>query len=269
MAEESKIQWTDATFNPWRGCVRVSPGCERCYAEQAAKRNPKVLGTWGRDGARGLASEAYWRQPVKWNTQAAIDGRSLRVFCASLADVFEDRRDLDEHRARLFRLIEDTPCLDWQLLTKRPENVLRMVPDHWLAVRFPPNAWLGTTVEDRRRYVARVPHLVRIPAAVRFLSAEPLLEDLGDLDLPGPGAAEELGGRIHWIIVGGESGGDPRPFDFAWARSIRDQARAAGAALFVKQAGSASETNAKGDHKGGDLASLPEDLRIRQFPRER
>src|SRR5262245_49606753 len=119
--ENSKIQWTDHTFNVWRGCEKVSPGCAHCYAETMSRRNPAVLGEWGKHGTRVIASEAMWREPLKWDRQARAAGVRKRVFCASLADVFEDRPELVAPRERLFRLIEDTPNLDWQLLTKRPE----------------------------------------------------------------------------------------------------------------------------------------------------
>ena len=141
MAENSAIGWTHHTFNPWRGCQKVAPGCTNCYAEALAKRNPSVLGTWGADGTRVVAAEAYWREPLKWQRQAAAAGERRRVFCASLADVFEDwngpitnvrgekllcnQADL---RRRLFALIDETPDLDWLLLTKRPEHILRMTP---------------------------------------------------------------------------------------------------------------------------------------------
>ncbi len=127
MGEGSKIQWTHHTFNPWRGCTHVSPGCEHCYAEALSKRNPAQLGTWGAGGTRVVASEAYWKQPERWNRAAEAAGERHRVFCASLADVFEDRPELVEPRERLWRLIVATPHLDWLLLTKRPENIARLL----------------------------------------------------------------------------------------------------------------------------------------------
>lgn len=184
-------------FNPWRGCTKVSRGCANCYAEAGSKRNPAVLGVWGDAGTRVIASESYWRLPLKWDRQAAKAGERRRVFCASLADVFEDRPELVSPRQRLFRLIGDTPYLDWLLLTKRPENVLRMTHDEWCppvpghvsqnagdghSWKWPSNVWLGVSVEDQQRADERIPILLQTPAAVRFLSCEPLL---GPLDLIG------------------------------------------------------------------------------------
>jgi protein gp37 len=260
MAENTAIEWCHATFNPWR-CTKVSPGCAHCYAETLSKRNPATLGIWGDGGTRVVAAESYWRQPLKWDRQAALAYQSWqyaiqtarseydwvdayvrpRVFCASLADVFEDRPELVAPRERLFKLITDTPNLDWLLLTKRPENVLRLthaawckpVPGHvsqnegdgrhW---HWPRNVWLGVSVEDQQRK-ARVDVLRQIPATVRFLSVEPLLEDIGAIDLSG----------IHWMIVGGESGPGARPMHPMWVRSLRDQCQAAGVPFFFKQWG--------------------------------
>src|SRR5689334_23137746 len=138
MSENSKIEWTHHTFNPWRGCARVSPGCEHCYAETWAKRNPAQFGTWGATGTRVVASDAMWREPLKWDRKAAAAGERHRVFCASLADVGEDRLDLMVPRRRLCELIVDTPNLDWLLLTKRPENLARLFPQQILE-----RCWVG------------------------------------------------------------------------------------------------------------------------------
>lgn len=260
MGENSKIEWTHHTFNSWRGCVKVSPGCQHCYAESLSKRYGHDI--WGVDKPRIIASESYWKEPLKWNRDAEQAGERRRVFCASLADVFEDRADLIEPRARLWNLIAATPALDWLLLTKRPENMLRMVP--WMASAGTPwaNVWLGTTCEDQQRADQRIPHLLRVPAAVRFLSCEPLL---GEVDLSfwfwatGPSSAGpwrypsgriEYTGRgggmamsskpaeeIHWVIAGGESGKGARPMHPDWARALRDQCVEAGVAFHFKQWG--------------------------------
>lgn len=180
MAENSGIQWTDHTFNPWWGCTKVSPGCANCYAETLAVTRRK-LPVWGpapRFG-RKLMSDGHWKGPEKWNRVAAAAGERHRVFCASMADVFDEHPDVDEPRARLFDLIERTPHLDWQLLTKRPHRVLELVPRDWHD-GFPSNVWLGTSVEDQRRADERIRILRDLPAAVRFLSCEPLL---GPVDL--------------------------------------------------------------------------------------
>jgi protein gp37 len=190
-----------------------------------------------------------------WDTAARREGKRKRVFCASMSDVFEDHPQLSASRGRLFDLIEATEWLDWLILTKRPENISVFVPPAWL--QHPrQNVWFGTSVEDQRRARERIPLLVSVPAAVRFLSCEPLLEPLVELKLDG----------IHWIIVGGESGPGARRMDLAWSRLIRDQAEAAGASFFFKQAGSvlAAELGISG--KGHDLPRLPIDLRIRDFP---
>ena len=278
--EDSKIQWCSHTFNPWRGCTKVSPGCAHCYAEQQSKRNPKVLGIWGDQGTRVIASESYWRQPVKWNRDAEQAGERRRVFCLSLGDIFEDRPELAGARRRLGPLIENTPHLDWLLLTKRPENWKQCCADMWWrpdpSYPLPANVWLGVSVEDQQRADERIPHLLQIPARVRFLSCEPLL---GPLELTDSAICGRLGGYLpflDWVIVGGESGHQARPFLLDWARSLRDQCQAANVTFFLKQIGSAPRyltgTGVAGvivpeDKKGGDPEEWPADLRIRDFPR--
>jgi protein gp37 len=274
MGADSKIEWTHATFNPWWGCQRVSPGCEHCYAETFAKRVGQKV--WGPKADRRFFGDAHWNEPLKWNRDAERAGERRRVFCASMADVFEDRRDLDEQRARLWRLIEATPSLDWLLLTKRPQNMARLAPAAW-ADGWPANVWAGTTVEDQRRAEERLPHLLGVPARIRFLSVEP---QLGPVDLMKV-RDDELGAAwnvltcgIGWVIVGGESGPGARPFDLAWARELVGQCRAASVPCFVKQIGATSiDTDNNGftplrirNSKGGDPAEWPADLRVREFP---
>lgn len=184
MAENSKIEWTDHTFNPWIGCTKVSAACDHCYAEVSTPtRTLRASGaeTWGPHAPRKRTSAANWKKPLAWNRQALADGRSYRVFCASLADVFDNHRSiLPEWRDDLWRLIHATPYLDWLLLTKRPQNVPRIVPG-WMEPRsWPSNVWLGTTVENQTEADRRIPYLLAVPAAVRFLSVEPLL---GPVDL--------------------------------------------------------------------------------------
>lgn len=239
---DSKIEWTHHTFNPWWGCQRVSPGCEHCYAETFANR----LGfkVWGpaKTTARRMASATYWQGPIAWNKAARDSGERQRVFCASMADVFEDHPDVVESRARLFALIDATPYLDWLLLTKRPENVNAMLGGWKLSA----NVWMGTSVEDQRRANERIPALLDIPARVRFLSCEPLL---GPVDIgaayPAMGPMTHFGftdgfgyeALLHWVIAGGESGPKARPMNPAWARSLRDQCVDAGVAFHFKQWG--------------------------------
>jgi protein gp37 len=175
MGEMTKISWTHSTFQPWIGCDKVSPACKHCYAELVAKRMGHDA--WGAKAPRIWMAEDYWRQPAKWNAKAAEAGQRRRVFCASLADVFENREDVVPHRQRLFSVIDETPWLDWLLLTKRPQNIVRMIPSEWNDCHQPRrNVWYGTTVENQEEADRRIPELVKVPAAVRFLSCEPLLE---------------------------------------------------------------------------------------------
>jgi protein gp37 len=226
MGDKTGIQWADHTFNPWVGCTKISAACDHCYAEGWARRSgsPEL---W--QGERRRTSAANWGTPMKWDRAAAAQSRRARVFCASLADFFDNQvptrwRDDTWHR------IDQTPNLDWLLLTKRPENILKMLPTP--AIGAPQwaegwhNVWIGTTVENRAT-LRRLDILRRIPAAVHFLSIEPLLEDLGEVDLDG----------ISWVICGGESGPGARPMHPAWARSLRDQCKAAGVTFFFKQWG--------------------------------
>jgi protein gp37 len=267
MATETLIQWTDHTFNPWRGCTKVSPGCTNCYAEKTSKRNPSVLGVWGPHGTRPAAAESYWREPLAWDRQAEQEGRRHRVFCASLADVFEDRQELVKPRQRLFDLIGRTPNLDWQLLTKRPGNLPDMVPDSWIVDGCPDNVWMMTSVEDQDYANCRIPELLRIPARVRGLSVEPLL---GRVDLI-PWLDT---GCIHWLIIGGESGPRARPCRLEWIETLVDQCARAAVPCFVKQIGALPLGRRNGQlyvlhpkhSKGGEPEEWPESLRVREFP---
>jgi protein gp37 len=323
MGEVTRIGWTDHTFNPWRGCARVSPGCYKCYAEALSRRNPATLGVWGVRGTRVVAAESMWREPLKWDRQAKAAGVRRRVFCASLADVFEDWQGpmidaegrvlhynsaatwwtsgANPHgpitmgfvRERLFGLIERTPNLDWLLLTKRPGLwrscwPLDPVPGHvrqnegdgkdWRKI---PNLWLGVSAEDQARADERIPILLGIPAAVRWVSAEPLLGPialdcliydrcphcLDAVQCPETGAYDcrqcdstGLGDEpaIDWVVAGGESGPNRRPMDVAWIASIVDQCKAAGVACYVKQASA---------FKDGSQGDIPDELwRIKEFP---
>lgn len=299
MGETTKIAWTDHTFNPWWGCQRVSPGCEHCYAETFAKR--VGLKVWGPQSERRFFGDKHWAEPRKWNRKAAAEGRRARVFCASMADVFEERVDLVEPRARLWRLVVDTPHLDWLLLTKRPENAHRLWDQARLlsdGATWQENVWLGATCEDQRRADERLPHLLKVPAVVRFVSYEPALGPVDGLrGFCGVTPAEDTPAvrGLQWIIVGGESGPSARPFDAAWARETVAQCKSAGVACFVKQMGSRpydSNVNASDwpdgtrfgelpagvaatvagagirlqHSKGEDPAEWPEDLRVQEWP---
>ncbi len=224
MGKNSKIEWTHHTFNPWWGCVKVSPACKNCYAETWARRVGEQL--WGGKSERRFFSDRHWLEPTKWNREARENRERRRVFCASMADVFEARAELNPWRERLWGLINATECLDWLLLTKRPQNFSRYLPDSGRMN----NVWLGTTVENQRWADERIPKLVDAESSVHFLSCEPLL---GPLDLsPWLGA-----GGIDWVIAGGESGGKARPTDPRWVQSLRDQCLASGVAFHFKQWG--------------------------------
>jgi protein gp37 len=235
MAENSKIEWCDHTFNPWVGCTKVSPACDNCYAEGWAKRTGQAQ-LWR--GDRRRTSAANWQQPLKWNRQAGREGRRFRVFCASLADVF-DNQVPEAWRDDLWRLIAATPHLDWLLLTKRPQNIRKFIDGPAL-----PNMWLGTTVENQEEADRRIPHLLATLAAVHFLSCEPLL---GPVDLRPwldrdflTGCADDDAAPVRtvgWVIAGGESGPGARPMHPDWARSLRDQCAAAGVPFHFKQCG--------------------------------
>lgn len=293
MSEHTKIQWTDHTFNPWMGCTKVSAGCANCYAEELMDhRHGKAR--WGNHPR--VRTKSPWRDVVRWDRAAAIDGVRRRVFCASLADVFEDAPGLDEIRADLWPLIERCQSLDWQLLTKRPENITRMVPRSWITAPLP-NVWLGTSIEDQESANRRINWLLQAPAAVRFLSCEPLIGavNLRRVDHEGNAFIDSLGGRasvpgaviavprINWVIIGGESGPGARPCCVPWIRSIVEQCQASSVPVFVKQMGSRAgwRTSSMAPHpgnwvgwklddrKGGDPAEWSEDLRVRQFPEVR
>jgi len=220
MSEVTHIAWTDHTFNPWWGCVKVSPGCANCYAEALADRMGKY-GLWGKEGGpRRHLSAKYWNEPRKWNAKAT---RRERVFCGSMCDVFEKHSGVALLREAMWHLIEETPNLDWQLLTKRPENIRQNLPWRWGAGW--PNVWIGTTVESMAQS-SRVVTLREIPAVVRFISYEPALGPLDEIRLDG----------IDWVIYAGESGPHHRKDDINWARRMRTHCKAHGVSFFYKQA---------------------------------
>lgn len=223
--ENSKIEWTHHTFNPWIGCTKVSPGCLNCYAETLMDtRYGRVK--WGKGQPRSRTAADNWRKPKQWNKAAQDAAERPRVFCASLADWLDDEVPI-EWLVDLLNLIDLTPNLDWLLLTKRPENWQRRITDalakapegslriayEWAGCNNPPkNVWIGTSTEDQTRLDERMPLLMGIPARIRFVSAEPLV------------------GRIHmgelrpdWLIVGGESGPGARPMEREWVEILCDQ----------------------------------------------
>ena len=241
MAEHTKIEWADDTFNPWTGCTKVSPACDHCYAEGWAKRTGQPQ-LW--TGDRRRTSAAYWRRPLKWNREAAASGKPRRVFCASLADVFDNQVPV-EWRWDLWSLVRATPHLTWMLLTKRPQNIAKMLPFGWRLPGERPspftsvwsNVWLGTTAENQIEWDRRLEHLARVPAVVHFASVEPMLGfiDCGNAFDPPPEGSPYH--PINWVICGGESGPGARPMHPDWARSLRDQCAAAGVPFHFKQRG--------------------------------
>ncbi len=230
MAKNSNIEWTDHTFNPWWGCQKVSPACANCYAETWARRVGADV--WGAKSKRRFFGPNHWQEPLHWNTDAQREGQRKRVFCASMADVFEGRAELDAPRRRLWEVIRVTPWLDWLLLTKRPENIGRMAP--WTAT-WPANVWIGTSVENQEWAKKRLPLLLQHPAKRRFLSCEPLLGplDLSSWTVKRPSELHP----IDWIIAGGESGPNARPMLPGWARTLRDQCQQSGIPFHFKQWG--------------------------------
>lgn len=266
MGEITKISWCHHTFNIVWGCTKVSEACAHCYAERDSKRYGFDI--WGQNASRRVLSDGYWREPMKWNRAAKEAGERRRVFCSSMADVFEDHPTVAEQRLRLWPLIAETPWLDWLLLTKRPENMRKFTPDAWgggrrareenPSGRWPSNVWAGCTVELQKRAEERVPWILEVPAEVRFLSCEPLLGPI-DLENVEPyylqrdkrehdpivridclrghvkGPDDVLDERISWVIAGAESGHGRRPMDIEWVRALRDQCAAAGTAFFFKQ----------------------------------
>lgn len=222
MGDNTEIAWTDSTFNPWWGCTKVSPGCDHCYAEALDKRTGGEH--WGSNTRPRTMSEANWNKPLKWQKQAEKDGIKRKVFCGSMCD-WTDNNSPKGQLARLWELIRKTSMLEWQLLTKRAPNIAKCLPEDW--GNGYPNVWLGVTVENQKHGLPRIDILRQIPAAVRFLSIEPLIEDLGEINLNG----------IDWVIVGGESGCSARPMNKTWVVNIVFQCDKSCTPIFFKQWG--------------------------------
>ena len=258
MAENSNIEWTDHTFNPWIGCQKVGPGCDNCYAETWDARGlQQSESRWGPHATRTRTSAANWRKPLAWDRAAAAEGVRKRVFCASLADVFDNHPSIQpEWRADLWALIASTPNLDWMLLTKRPSNIANMLPVPFDFDKQYPNVWIGCTVVNQAEADRDIPKLLAVDAAVRFLSMEPLQgpvnllitdsrgHDISALrgigcDPTDPDGPDEYyrTGKLDLVIVGGESGPKARPMHPDWVRGLRDQCNAANVAFHFKQWG--------------------------------
>lgn len=312
MGEITKISWCDSTFNPWIGCTKVSPGCANCYAEHYGQQ----FGVeWGEGKPRRRTSESIWRRPLAWNKRAA--GRLFRdmVFCGSLCDWLDPEVPI-QWLADLLDLIRQTRNLDWLLLTKRPENWKQRIDAaqmafasegrfaasdtlvRWLNGTPPTNVWVGATAEDQDRLDERATGLLAIPAAKRFLSCEPMLEELdlspafghnsgcgGERAVEGCEICGHLANKVDWVIFGGESGRNARRCDVNWIRSGVRQCREAGVAPFVKQLGAmpirgydlsrpgkGPFAGAIGDawtlrsKNGSDMDEWPRYLKVREFP---
>jgi protein gp37 len=243
MGENSKIEWCDHTMNFWVGCTKVSAACDHCYAESWAKRSghPEL---W--DGERRRTSPSLWRQPLRWNLdRLGIGNPRARVFTNSLADFF-DNQVPSEWRGDAWDIIGKTPNLDWLILTKRPQNIAKMLPAGWNDGLWP-NVWLGMTCENQEEYDRRANYLYSVIAPVRFISYEPALGPLVlDEDAP-----------LDWVIAGGESGPNARPIEVEWFFNLRDQCARQGIYFFMKQMGG----------KRKPFEPIPDDLLIREFPR--
>ena len=242
MSEKTIIAWTDHTFNAWMGCAKVSEGCRNCYAATLTK-NKMGLDLWGNKAPRQI-TKSPWDNCRSWNNAANKDGVVRRVFCGSLMDWAEDRPDLIAPRRRMWNLIRESRNLVFQMLTKRPENIAKFLPDDWGATGYD-NVWLGTTIEDNR-VAHRAAPLVANPAPVHFVSYEPAIGPLDQLDLT----------HIEWVIYGGESGPGYRNEDKQWARDMRDRCKERGVAFFHKQ--SAGYRTELGIELDGEI--------IRQYP---
>jgi len=262
MGDKSAIEWTDATWNPWQGCHKVSPGCKFCYMYREKKQ-------YGQDPAVVIRSKPHtFNLPLRLKAPA-------RVFTCSWSDFFIE--EADGWRLDAWDIIERTPHLTYQILTKRPERFRAGLPFWWWLQQKPPmpNVHLGVSVEDQATADERIPLLLQTPTAVRWISYEPAL---GPVDLrPFLWKIDDLAGdvRVDWVVIGGESGPGARPFDLAWARSAIAQCRAAGVPVFVKQLGAQpfyripEGTAGLGlrDRKGGSMEEWPDDLRVREFPK--
>ena len=284
MGDITGIAWTDHTFSPWEGCAKVSPGCAHCYADSLNTRWGKDNWGFAPDGARKPLlerSEAYWQKPLLWNKQAAKADVRRRVF-PSMCDPFDEAAPL-ETVLRFWALIDETPWLDWLLLTKRPQNIQPMMDaisndnfsdDVW-SFRHMPNVWLGTSAEDQQRLDERAAILLSFDARVRFLSLEPLLAPVDVTRYLQPQFAaddprhEPWRNGVEWLIIGGESGHGARRMAAEWVTQIIDQTRSSGdAAVFIKQTGVALAKELKLSHgKGEDPTEWIPEWQIQEFPK--
>lgn len=267
---KTTISWCTYTNNLWWGCTRKHTGCIHCYAETLAKRVGNDV--WGEDKPRRMIESAF-PQLARWQAKAELEGRHEGVFTGSMMDIFEDSKPLVDHRGTpiegdvtatlrekyLWRAILETPNLTHLLLTKRPENIAFFVPQHWLDRGAPDNVMFGYSPANQPTLDRWVSYLLRVPGR-RFLSYEPAV---------GPISLSRYLDRLHWVIVGGESGAEARPFNPDWARDVVNQCHEAGVPVLVKQMGAlwAKQMGIfRQDPKGEDMQYWPEDLRVKEFP---
>lgn len=283
MAKDTKIGWADHTVNFWWGCTKYSEGCKFCYAEVIANR-------WGKDifgpTKERERKKAGWKDIIKFDKQARSEGKMITVFVESMSDFLEDHPDLPEMRKEAIPLLENLTNTHVLMLTKRIENAERFLPD-WFK-EWPEHIWLGTSVENQANANKRIPLLLEVPARIKWLSVEPMLGPISiEEHLPPFDRFCELRGHdkvtdditepciqcgfefdrnyVDWVVCGGESGPQARPFNISWARDLFSQCEIANVPFFMKQLGSNPiGINSKG--KGEDLEDLPEELRVRQFP---
>lgn len=261
MGRRTGIGWTDHTFSPIFGCVKIGPGCQFCFAERFTRR--LGMDVWGPAAVYREMGDKYWHEPVKWNRTAEQRQVRRRVFCASMSDVFDNAWP-DHTRPRLWKLIKATPWIDWQIVTKRAGNIEGMLPEDWGDGY--PNVWLIATIVNQEEADRDLPKLLRVPAAIRGVSYEPALGPVDWSPYLGPDKA-------IWVIGGGESNqGGCRECRIEWLQSAADQCREHGVAFFAKQLGAMPTLNDKPypmprQSKGDDPAEWPEALRIRQFPK--
>lgn len=286
MAENSNIEWTDHTFNPWIGCIKVTDACKFCYAEEFTGKKLKHFGKLlGVNSGRHFTANSTWNLPRKWNKIASRLKERHKVFCASLADVFEDNDSVKEKRNDLWQLIKETPYLDWLILTKRPENISMFLPEDWNSGYH--NVWLGTSIGSNKDY-KMIEALLNVKVKVRFLSCEPLIGPIDLKNIPGSagsyyqvlepivGCGDSNRPRIDWVIVGGESGLKARECNIQWILDIVKDCTTYSVPVLVKQLGSNPVYNSRNDNvlkslklldkKGGDINEFPAPLRLRQYP---
>lgn len=255
MTVGTAIAWTDNTFNYILGCQKVAQECKFCYAERDSERFHPGETLWGppQTSIRKTLSATYWKQPLTWERKALALGKTIKVFSSSWADICEDHPIAHQERPRLIQAIEQTPHLTWQLLTKRPENYASMFWPTW-----PEHVWAMTSAGSPTSAEKMIPELMKVDAAIRGVSVEPLIENFSLVPyLP----------FLDWVIIGGESGREARPMPLAWVEQMIADCEDAGVAVFVKQLGSVYSRNQGYGHSHATNTNLwPDDLRIQQFP---